>query len=69
VGPGGPRAQATELAGVLRARGVPVTTLFWLGHGLGHEYQFKFSHPEAGVNLDRTLAFLAQRLGGTSGRG
>jgi acetyl esterase/lipase len=54
------RTQATELAGVLQARGVPVTTLFWPGHGLGHEYQFKFSHPEAGVNLDRTLAFLAQ---------
>ena len=63
------RAQATELAGVLRTRGVPVTTLFWSGHGLGHEYQFKFGHPEASTNLDRTLAFLTQRLGGTSGRG
>jgi acetyl esterase/lipase len=63
------RTQATELAGVLRTRGVPVTTLFWSGHGLGHEYQFKFSHPEASTNLNRTLAFLAQRLGGPSGRG
>jgi acetyl esterase/lipase len=61
------RAQATELAGVLRSRGVPVTTLFWRGHGLGHEYQFHFSHPEAAVNLTRTLGFLAQRLGGSGG--
>src|ERR1700761_873874 len=59
------RTQATELAGVLRARGVPVTTLFWHHQGLGHEYQFKFSHPQAGVNFRHTLAFLAQRLTGS----
>ena len=63
------RTQAAELARVLRARGVPVTTLFWSDKGLGHEYQFTFSHPEAGVNLNRTAAFLAQRLGGADGRG
>ena len=63
------RTQATELTRVLRSRGVPVTTLFWSGHHLGHEYQFHFSHPEATVNLNRTAAFLAQRLGGASGLG
>jgi acetyl esterase/lipase len=63
------RTQARELAGVLRSRGVPVTTLFWPNKGLGHEYQFKFSHPEASTNLNRTAAFLAQRLGGAGSRG
>ena len=63
------RTQGAELARVLRSRGVPVTTLFWSGHHLGHEYQFKFGHPEATVNLNRTLAFLAQRLGGAPARG
>jgi acetyl esterase/lipase len=63
------RTQATELAGLLRSRGVPVTTLFWHDQGLGHEYQFKFNHPQAGVNFTRTLAFLAQRLTGSGAHG
>jgi len=63
------RTQATELAGALRSRGVPVTTLFWHDQGLGHEYQFKFNHPQAGVNFTRTLAFLAQRLTGSGAHG
>ncbi len=61
------RTQATELAGVLRSRGVPVTTLFWHGQKLGHEYQFHFDHPQAEVSFQRTLQFLAQRLTGTAG--
>src|ERR1700761_8334867 len=63
------RNQARELARVLRSRGVPVTTLFWQNKGLGHESQFKFSPPEASVNLNRTAAFLAKRLGGAGSRG
>jgi acetyl esterase/lipase len=63
------RTQATELAGALRSRGVPVTTLFWHDQGLGHEYQFKFNHPQAGVNFTRTLAFLAQWLTGSGAHG
>jgi acetyl esterase/lipase len=63
------RTQATELAGLLRSRSVPVTTLFWHDQGLGHEYQFKFSHPQAGVNFQRTLGFLAQRLTGPGADG
>jgi acetyl esterase/lipase len=63
------RTQATELAGVLRSRGVPVTTLFWHDQGLGHEYQFKFNHPQAGVNFQHTLQFLAQRLTGSGAHG
>jgi acetyl esterase/lipase len=58
------RTQATELAGALRSRGVPVTTLFWHGQKLGHEYQFHFDHPQAEVNFQHTLQFLAQRLTG-----
>jgi acetyl esterase/lipase len=58
------RTQATELIGVLRSRGVPVTTLFWHGQKLGHEYQFHFDHPQAEVNFQHTLQFLAQRLTG-----
>ena len=61
------RTQATELAGVLRSRGVPVTTLFWHGQKLGHEYQFHFDHPQAEVSFQRTLQFLSQRLTGTAG--
>ena len=61
------RTQATELAGVLRSHRVPVTTLFWPGQKLGHEYQFHFGHPQAEVNFQHTLQFLAQRLTGTAG--
>ena len=61
------RTQATELAGALRSRGVPVTTLFWHGQKLGHEYQFHFGHPQAQVSFQRTLQFLSQRLTGTAG--
>jgi acetyl esterase/lipase len=63
------RTQATELAGVLRSHGVPVATLFWHDQGLGHEYQFKFNHPQAGVNFRHTLEFLAQRLTGPGAHG
>lgn len=55
------RTQATELAAALRGRAVPTTTLFWpKGTGLGHEYQFDFSTPQARSALTATLAFLAQ---------
>ncbi|MBV9795401.1 MAG: alpha/beta hydrolase [Actinobacteria bacterium] len=63
------RTQAAELAGVLRARGVPVTTLFWHGQGLGHEYQFDFRYRQAGTSFQQTLAFLDQRLRGTGADG
>jgi hypothetical protein len=46
---------------------VPVTTLFWHGQKLGHEYQFHFGHPQAEVSFQRTLQFLSQRLTGTAG--
>jgi acetyl esterase/lipase len=55
------RSQATELASALQAHGVAVTTLFWdgTGLGLGHEYQFDFSKPQAQTALEATLDFLA----------
>ena len=55
------RSQATELAAVLREDNVPLTTLLWTGTGdkLGHEYQFDFNLPEAGIALRRTIGFLA----------
>jgi acetyl esterase/lipase len=55
------RSQATELAAALRARSVPVTTLFWpQGTGLSHEYQFDFAKPQAGTAFTKTLAFLGK---------
>ena len=59
------RTQATELAATLQSRGVPVTTLFWngTGDGLGHEYQFDFSLPQAQTALDSTLDFLGSLEG------
>jgi acetyl esterase/lipase len=54
------RTQGTELAGVLRAHKVPVTTLLWHGQHLNHEYQFSFTLPQARTAFQRTLAFLAQ---------
>ena len=60
------RTQTMELDGALRSHGVPVTTLFWSGQGLGHEYQFHFDHPQAEVSFQRTLQFLSQRLTGTA---
>ena len=56
------RTQAAELAGVLRSRSVPVTTLFWHDQKLGHEYQFDFGHPQAEVNFQHTTKFLAQQF-------
>lgn len=53
--------QGAELAAALEARGVDVTTEFWEGRGLGHEYQFDFRLPEARETLARTLAFLEER--------
>jgi acetyl esterase/lipase len=53
------RSQGVELAGVLRQRGVPVTTLLWHGQHLNHEYQFDFKLPQARTAFQRTLAFLA----------
>jgi acetyl esterase/lipase len=60
------RFQAAELASVLRRHAVPLTTLFWTGTGdhLGHEYQFDFDRPQAGVAFRRTLGFLATVTGG-----
>jgi acetyl esterase/lipase len=54
------QSQGTELAGVLRADKVPVTTLLWHGQHLNHEYQFNFTLPQARTAFQRTLAFLAQ---------
>jgi acetyl esterase/lipase len=54
------RTQGTELAGVLRAHKVPVTTLLWHGQHLNHEYQFNFTLPQARTAFQRMLAFLAQ---------
>jgi acetyl esterase/lipase len=55
--------QAAELARALKAKGVPVTTLFWngTGDGLGHEYQFDFALPQAKQALEATVAFLQER--------
>ena len=59
------RSQETELAAALRSRAVPVTELTWnrSGSGLGHEYQFDFSTPQAGRALERTVAFLDAAAG------
>ncbi|MFG6504002.1 alpha/beta hydrolase [Microbacterium sp. P05] len=56
------RTQAIELASALDQRAVAVTTLFWdgTGDGLGHEYQFDFSQPQAQTALDATLGFLVR---------
>jgi acetyl esterase/lipase len=56
--------QAAELAAVLRHQQVPVTTLFWTGDHLGHEYQFNFDLPQARTAFQHTLAFLATATGG-----
>ena len=53
------RSQATELAAALENQKVQVTTLFWTGDHLGHEYQFNFDLPQARTALQRTVAFLA----------
>ena len=58
------RTQAAELAAVLGHQQVPVTTLFWAGDHLGHEYQFNFDLPQARTAFQRTLAFLATATGG-----
>ncbi len=55
-------SQASELASSLRGRSVPVDTLFWTGtgDGLGHEYQFDFTLPQARTAFERVTAFLSQ---------
>ena len=59
------RSQAAELASVLKADAVPLTTLFWTGtgDGLGHEYQFDFDPPQARTAFQRVLSFLATTRG------
>lgn len=56
------QSQAFELETVLRQHGVSVTTRYWndTGAGLGHEYQFDFTLPEANVTFSDTLAFLSK---------
>lgn len=54
-------SQGAELADALDALGVEVTTEFWSGEGLGHEYQFDFRLPEARRTLATTLTFLEER--------
>lgn len=57
------RSQATELAAALRSRRVPVTDQIRTEpRGLGHEYQFDLTKPEAVANFAATVAFL-QRYG------
>jgi acetyl esterase/lipase len=55
------RTQAVEFANALAAADVPVTTLFWdgTGAGLGHEYQFDLTLPQARQALMQTLQFLS----------
>ncbi|MFE1665760.1 alpha/beta hydrolase [Microbacterium sp. P02] len=62
------RSQAAELASALAQEEVAVTTLFWNGtaDGLGHEYQFDFSLPQAHTALDATLDFLTSATTGNS---
>ncbi|MFC4242156.1 alpha/beta hydrolase [Gryllotalpicola reticulitermitis] len=57
--------QGHELATALHTHGVSVDTLFWdgSGDGLGHEYQFNYSTPEAREAFQRTLAFLHEQTG------
>ena len=57
------RSQAAEFAASLTGKGVPVTNLTWdgTGSGLGHEYQFDFSRPEATTAFKDTVTFLASR--------
>jgi acetyl esterase/lipase len=59
------RTQASELATALRTKGVPVSTLFWngTGDGLGHEYQFDLSKPQARTALSATTAFIRKVAG------
>ena len=55
--------QGHELDRALTSRGVSTDTLFWdgSGDGLGHEYQFDYSTPQARTAFRRTLTFLRQR--------
>lgn len=53
-------SQSRELAAALTANGVAVTPVFWEDQGLGHEYQFDFTLPQARDTLVRTLAFLEE---------
>lgn len=53
-------AQGRELAAALASKGVTVTSIFWEDQGLGHEYQFDFTLPQARDTLDRTVAFLEE---------
>ena len=59
------QTQGFELAAALKARGVDVTTQFWngTGAGLGHEYQFNFTLPEARETFTNTLKFLSANSG------
>ena len=55
--------QGQELVAALRAKNVPVTAQFYTGTGagLGHEYQFDFTLPQANQMFATTLAFLSDR--------
>jgi acetyl esterase/lipase len=57
--------QAAELTDALTSAGVPVTGLFYAGSGdgLGHEYQFDFTLPQAQEAFTKTSAFLAEKTG------
>lgn len=53
--------QSHELVATLQKQHVPVTTQFWEGSGagLGHDYQFEFSKPQARETFQNTLQFLS----------
>lgn len=57
-------SQGVELAAALRQREVPVTALLWAGSGdgLGHEYQFDYSLPQARTAFADTIDFVNERL-------
>lgn len=55
--------QGRKLVAALHAKNVPVTAQFYTGTGagLGHEYQFDFTLPQANQMFATTLAFLSDR--------
>ncbi|WP_328608712.1 alpha/beta hydrolase [Amycolatopsis sp. NBC_00345] len=53
--------QGHEMVTALQRAGVEVRSRFYTGAGLGHEYQFDFSHPESNEFFRMTLDFLTER--------
>ncbi|TDD49982.1 alpha/beta hydrolase [Kribbella antibiotica] len=53
-------AMGREFVAALHGKGVPVTSTFYSGDGLNHEYQFNFALPQAVAFFQTTLGFLSE---------